>query len=61
VPTLIVAGRYLVGMNEGRKTALDTVDQLIAQERAGATPVGATPVDATPVGATQPVSSTPSP
>jgi predicted DsbA family dithiol-disulfide isomerase len=56
VPTLIVAGRYLVGMNEGRKTALDTVDQLIAQERAGATPVGATPV-----GATQPVSSTPSP
>lgn len=62
VPTLIVAGRYLVGMNEGRKTALDTVDALLAQERAGATPEGETPAKATPedsAGAA-PVSSTPS-
>lgn len=33
VPTLIVAGRYLVGMNEGRKTALDTVNYLISEAR----------------------------
>lgn len=55
VPTLIVAGRYLVGMNEGRKTALDTVDQLIARERAGAAPDAAAP------DAAAPVSSKPSP
>ncbi len=34
VPTLIVANRYLVGMNVGRKTALEIVEHLIELERA---------------------------
>lgn len=33
VPTLVVANRYVVGMNMGRKTALEIVDHLIEQER----------------------------
>jgi thiol:disulfide interchange protein DsbA len=36
VPTLAVDGRYVVGMSEGRQTALDTVDWLIQQDRSGA-------------------------
>jgi thiol:disulfide interchange protein DsbA len=35
VPTLVIAGRYVVGMREGRKAAIEIMDQLIAQERAG--------------------------
>ena len=42
VPMLIVDGRYLIGMNEGRKAALDTADHLIAQTL-GAKPVSSTP------------------
>ncbi|MCZ6618052.1 MAG: thiol:disulfide interchange protein DsbA/DsbL, partial [Gammaproteobacteria bacterium] len=34
VPTLMVAGKYLVNMDAGRKTALDVVDYLIAMEKA---------------------------
>jgi len=33
VPTLVVDGKYRIGMEVGRKTALDVVDHLIAQER----------------------------
>lgn len=33
VPTLVVAEKYRVGMEVGRKTALDVVDHLIALER----------------------------
>jgi len=33
VPSLVVANRYLVGMNTGRRTSLDIVDHLIEQER----------------------------
>ncbi len=34
VPTLVVAGKYLVNIDNGRKTALDVVDYLIALETA---------------------------
>lgn len=34
VPTLVVAGRYRVGMDVGRKTVLDVTDYLIAEELA---------------------------
>ncbi|MFU8815727.1 MAG: thiol:disulfide interchange protein DsbA/DsbL [Pseudomonadales bacterium] len=34
VPTMVVAGRYRVGMDVGRKTALDVTDHLIEQELA---------------------------
>jgi thiol:disulfide interchange protein DsbA len=36
VPTLVVGGRYVVTMSEGRQTALDTIDWLIEQDRSGA-------------------------
>jgi thiol:disulfide interchange protein DsbA len=36
VPSLVVANRYLVGMDTGRRTALEIVDHLIAEERAAA-------------------------
>jgi len=35
VPTLVVADRYVVGMNEGRKAALAIVDHLVELERSG--------------------------
>jgi len=35
VPTLVVANRYVVGMNSGRKAALEIVDYLIDLERSG--------------------------
>ena len=34
VPTLVVAGRYVIGMDSGRKRALEIADQLIARELA---------------------------
>ncbi len=34
VPTLVVDGKYRIGMQVGRKTALDVVDHIIALERA---------------------------
>jgi protein dithiol oxidoreductase (disulfide-forming) len=37
VPTLVVAGRYRVGMDVGRKRALDVTDHLIAEELNGGT------------------------
>jgi thiol:disulfide interchange protein DsbA len=40
VPTLVVNGRYVVGMREGRQTALDTVDWLIQQDRSGTAVAG---------------------
>lgn len=33
VPSLLVANRYMVGMNTGRRGALDVVDHLLEQER----------------------------
>jgi thiol:disulfide interchange protein DsbA len=33
VPTLVVDGKYRIGMEVGRKTSLDVADHLIAQER----------------------------
>ena len=38
VPTLVVAGKYLVNMDNGRKAALDVVDYLIALETATQNP-----------------------
>ena len=38
VPTLSVAGRYRVGMDGGRKRALEIVDHLVALERAATAP-----------------------
>lgn len=35
VPTLVVAGKYVVTMDQGRKTALDIADYLITLERGG--------------------------
>ena len=35
VPTLVVAGKYLVTMDKGRKTALEVVDYLITLEKSG--------------------------
>jgi thiol:disulfide interchange protein DsbA len=52
VPTLVVNGRYVVTMREGRQTALDTIDWLIEQDRSGAT-VATTSGDADTAG-TQP-------
>jgi thiol:disulfide interchange protein DsbA len=37
VPTLVVDGKYRIGMEVGRKTSLDVADHLIAQERTVAT------------------------
>ena len=37
VPTLTVADRYLVGMDGGRKRALEIIDHLVELERAAAT------------------------
>ncbi|MEQ8859841.1 MAG: thiol:disulfide interchange protein DsbA/DsbL [Pseudomonadales bacterium] len=34
VPTMVVDGKYRIGMQVGRKTALDVVDHIIAMERA---------------------------
>jgi hypothetical protein len=34
VPTLVVADRYVIGMDTGRKRALEIADQLIARELA---------------------------
>jgi predicted DsbA family dithiol-disulfide isomerase len=33
VPTLVVDDKYRIGMEVGRRTALDVVDHLIAEER----------------------------
>jgi protein dithiol oxidoreductase (disulfide-forming) len=38
VPTLVVAGRYRIGMDVGRKTSLDVADHLIEQELNGQAP-----------------------
>ena len=35
VPTLVVAGKYMITMDAGRKVALEIADHLIAQELAG--------------------------
>lgn len=40
VPTLVIAGRYVVGMREGRKAAIEIMDELIARERAGTLATG---------------------
>ena len=40
VPTLVVADKYLVTMDHGRKTALDIVDHLIALETGSESPTG---------------------
>jgi len=45
VPSLVVANRYIVGMNSGRKGALEIADHLIALERAGGAPAPAAPSD----------------
>jgi thiol:disulfide interchange protein DsbA len=34
-PQLVVAGKYVVGMEGGQRRALQVLDHLIAQERAG--------------------------
>ena len=36
VPTLVVNGSYIVGMDVGRKVALEVVDHLIALEQGNA-------------------------
>lgn len=41
VPTLAVNGKYLVGMDVGRKVALDVVDHLVGLEQGGAAASGA--------------------
>ena len=38
VPTLVVAEKYMVNMDSGRKTALEIADHLIALEITPATP-----------------------
>ena len=40
VPTLVVAGRYVIGMEVGRKRVLEIADQLIARELAATTAAG---------------------
>jgi predicted DsbA family dithiol-disulfide isomerase len=34
VPTMVVAGKYRVGMNQGAQRALEVTDYLLEQERA---------------------------
>jgi protein dithiol oxidoreductase (disulfide-forming) len=43
VPTLVVANRYVVGMGEGRKAALEIADHLIELERTGTAPAAPAP------------------
>ncbi len=45
VPTLMVAGKYVVTMDHGRKTALDIVDYLIAREQAASSSAAAAPTE----------------
>lgn len=44
VPTLVVADKYVVNMDVGRKASLDVVDHLIAMERNAATSAAPDPV-----------------